>query len=98
MYWGAPSSVESNSCVLLVSDADSGNPTVVSYDSGVSGSINPIYVSFAPRFAFKFIPPSDDPTIFMVFSNTSFSQSVDVCASGIVLAGEPDFAFSSALP
>lgn len=96
-YWGAPSSVASNSAVIVVGGAVSsaGNPTVVAYDSGVTGSDNPIYEYFSPRYVFEAIAPNDDPVVFAAIANTSFSQSVDVCASGIVLAGSPQFAVST---
>lgn len=87
MYWGAPSSVASNSCVVLVARAVYGSPTCVSYDSGITGSINPIYESFQPRFTLPVVPPGDDAVPLFTVVNTSESQSVDVCVSGIVLVG-----------
>jgi len=86
-YWGAPSSVASNSCVVIPNRAVSGSPTCVSYDSGVTGSANPIYEYFQPKFSLPVVPPGDDAVALFVVTNTSFEASVDVCVSGIVLVG-----------
>ena len=87
MYWGAPSSVASNSCVIQSGVGDVGSPNLVAYDSGITGSANPIYQSFSPRYAFPWLPESEDAQLLFVITNTSFSQSVDVSCSGIVLTG-----------
>ena len=93
-YFGAPSAIATNSVVVYLVDADSGNPTVDAYDSGITGSGNPLYIVHAPNLVLRPFTIVDDPVDIMAIVNTSESDSsVDVALSGYVLAGAPPVDF-----
>ena len=96
VYFGGPSPVLTNSVVCYMVDADSGNPTVCAYDSGITGSDNPIYVVLQPNLVLRPFTIVDDPVDILAIVNTSSADvSVDVAASGFVLAGEPSVTFAA---
>lgn len=87
-YFGAPSAAVSNSVVLLDDNADNGRPTIVSFDSGTTSSINPIYEHFDGFWPLQSSPISVGFVPLFSVVNTSVSAaSVDVFVGGWALTG-----------
>ena len=90
IYFGSPSPVLQNSCVLLDTNNTfvSQEPTIWGYDSGITQSGNPIYIQNEIRFACR-PATAASPTI-LKFVNTSNSTSnVDVSIHGWLISGVP---------
>lgn len=93
-YFGGPSAVLSNSAVVYLIDADSGNPTVDAYDSGITGHDEPLYIAHQPNLVLKPFTIVDDPVDILAIVNTSDADvTVDVAGSGFVLTGDAPVAF-----
>jgi hypothetical protein len=87
-YFGSPSAVVSNSVVLLDLIAAVGIPTVDAFDSGESGSTNPIWIQHPRNYAFANIVYSGEFVSIFKVTNTSESEAaVDVTVSGWALGG-----------
>lgn len=89
-YWGAPSAVVSNSAVVLDLQADNGRPTIVSFDSGTTSSLNPIWQHFDGFWPIQPTPQSIGfIPLFNVVNTSNSAASVDVYLGGWLLIGQP---------
>lgn len=88
-YFGSPSGVASNSAVVLAVNSDSGLPTVAAYDSGVTGSTNPIYISLPVTVALPAINTGGGfDEILRVVNTSDSTANVDVSVSLWLLNGD----------
>lgn len=89
VYFGSVSPVSANSFVVLDTRATS-IPTVYAYDSGVTGSITPIYARFDGIYTLAQIsgPVASDEILRVVNTSAAPASICDVTISGDVLTGQ----------
>jgi len=87
-YFGATSAILPSSVVLVSNPRGEALPTTLAYDSGITGSENPIYIRLDGRVALPYLEgPDPDAYAFAVVNTSEAATNVDIYVSGIILPG-----------